>query len=188
MFLHAPTPITPDSHNLPPSLTAGLRATGHSSFTALGNLAILDELLLALFCSVKCPGRLILQTYDLVATLRDRAVPTIGGFHTPMECECLSVLFRSSQPIVVCPARSIDNFRVPSEWKAPLADGWLLVLSPFAPSDRRPTKRLAAIRNALVAALAARVFVAYADPGWSYRQTLRGRASCWKAAPGVRCP
>src|SRR5262249_43066079 len=35
------------------------------TLTALGNVDILQRQKLALFCSVKCPGALILQTYDL---------------------------------------------------------------------------------------------------------------------------
>ena len=48
--------------------------------------------LVALFCSLKCPGDLVLATYDLARTLRDRGVAAIGGFHTPMEREALDIL------------------------------------------------------------------------------------------------
>ena len=40
--------------------------------TILGNPDILANQLLALFCSVRCPGDLILQTYDLARSLRDK--------------------------------------------------------------------------------------------------------------------
>ena len=120
---------------------------------------------MALFCSIRCPGDLILKTYDLARALRDAGVPVIGGFHSPMEKECLRLLLRGQQPVVVCPARSIENMRIPTEWRPPLAEGRLLLLSPFTCSQRRPTVNLAALRNDLVAALAHRVFVAYAAPG-----------------------
>lgn len=51
----------------------------------LGDLNILNQQSLALFCSVKCPGNLILQTYDLAQRLRKSGVTVIGGFHSPME-------------------------------------------------------------------------------------------------------
>jgi predicted Rossmann fold nucleotide-binding protein DprA/Smf involved in DNA uptake len=51
----------------------------------LGDLTILDQKSLALFCSIKCPGNLILQTYDLAQRLRQFGVTVIGGFHSPME-------------------------------------------------------------------------------------------------------
>ena len=130
-----------------------------------GNLRLLEERLTALFCSQRCPGDLILKTYDLARAMRDAGVPVIGGFQTPMEKECLRLLLRGSQPVVVCPARGIDNMRVPRDWRAALDEDRLLVLSPFPSTHRRPTAELAAQRNNLVAELAHRVFIAHAAPG-----------------------
>ena len=131
----------------------------------LGNLRLLDEPLTALFCSNRCPGDLILKTYDIARAMRDAGVPVIGGFQTPMEKECLRLLLRGEQPVVVCPARSIDNMRIPRDWRPALDDGRLLVLSPFPATARRPTAELAAQRNDLVADLAQRIFIAHAAPG-----------------------
>ncbi len=131
----------------------------------LGNLRLLDEPPTALFCSNRCPGDLILKTYDLARAMRDAGVPVIGGFQTPMKRECLRLLLRGSQPVVVCPARGIDNMRLPRDWRPALDEGRLLVLSPFPAAARRPTAELAAQRNNLVASLASRVFVAHAAPG-----------------------
>src|SRR5690348_12573481 len=100
------------------------------AITARGDLAILQRPALALFCSIACPGDVILQTYDLARDLRDAGVTVAGGFHAPMERECLHLLLRGTQPIVVCPAR---------EWRAPLAEGRLLLLSPFGEGSRRAT-------------------------------------------------
>ena len=130
-----------------------------------GNLRLLDEPLTALFCSNRCPGDLILKTYDFARAMREAGVPVIGGFQTPMERECLRLLLRGEQPVVVCPARGIDNMRVPRNWRTALDDGRLLVLSPFPSTYRRPTAELAARRNNLVASQATRVFIAHAAPG-----------------------
>jgi predicted Rossmann fold nucleotide-binding protein DprA/Smf involved in DNA uptake len=46
-----------------------------------------------------------------------------------------------------------------------MADGRLLVLSPFGEKERRVTAELARRRNEFVAALADRIFIAYAAPG-----------------------
>lgn len=135
------------------------------ALTVLGNLDLLRQKKLALFCSVKCPGNLILQTYDLARALRDAGVAVIGGFHSPMEKECLTLLLRGTQPVIICPARSIERMRIPGEWKTPLAESRLLLLSPFAEKLRRATADLARKRNELVAALADAVFVAHAAPG-----------------------
>jgi len=133
--------------------------------TLIGDPAILDRPLLALFCSVTCPGDLILRLYDLARDLRDAGVPVVSGFHTPMERECLALLLRGAQPVVVCPARGIAGMRLPPAWKAPLATGRLLVLSPFPAETRRPTVALAGRRNALVTDLATQTLIAYARPG-----------------------
>ena len=131
----------------------------------LGNLNLLDEPLTALFCSNRCPGDLILKTYDVARAMRDAGVPVIGGFQTPMERECLRLLLRGSQPVVVCPARSIDNMRIPRDWRPALDEGRLLVLSPFPATVRRPKADVAARRNDLVADLATQVFIVHAAPG-----------------------
>jgi predicted Rossmann fold nucleotide-binding protein DprA/Smf involved in DNA uptake len=132
---------------------------------AMGNLDLLAHPLLALFCSSKCPGSVILQTYDAVCALRDAGVGVIGGFHSPIEKECLRLLLRGAQPIVICPARSIEHIRVPTEWKAPLSAGRLLILSPFDAKHRRITADNAAYRNRFAAALAARILIPHAAPG-----------------------
>src|SRR5579883_2805938 len=80
---------------------------------AIGSVTLLRSSLLALFCSIRCPGKLILETYDLARALRDASVPVISGFHTPMEKECLDLLLRGNQPVVMCPARSIEGIRPP---------------------------------------------------------------------------
>ena len=130
-----------------------------------GSVRLLEESLIALFCSQRCPGDLILKTYDFARAMRDAGIPIIGGFQTPMEKECLLLLLRGSQPVVVCPARGIDNMRVPRDWRPALDQDRLLILSPFPSTARRPTEELAAQRNKLVASLASRVFIAHAAPG-----------------------
>ena len=79
-----------------------------------GNLRLLKEPLTALFCSNRCPGDLILKTYDLARAMRDAGISVIGGFQTPMEKECLRLLLRGSQPVVYCPARGIEKMRIPT--------------------------------------------------------------------------
>ena len=145
-----------------------------------GNINLLDELLTALFCSNRFPGDLILKTYDLARAMRDAGVPVIGGFQTPMERECLRLLLRGEQPVVVCPARSVDNMRTPRDWRPALDDGRLLVISPFPATAHRPTMELAAQRNDLVADLAQRVFIAHAAPGSKTETFARSRSACGK--------
>jgi len=148
----------------PSALQHYLGAAAPHQVSALGNLDVLRCKLLALFCSARCPGNLILQTYDLMQTLRQAGVTVISGFHAPLERECLTVLLRGTQPIVMCPARHIVGRQIRSEYKAPLAAGRLLFLSPFTPAQRRVTAETAAARNRFVAALADAIFVPHAAP------------------------
>lgn len=100
-----------------------------------------------------------------------------------MEKECLTFLLRGTQPLVICPARSLEVMRLAAAWRAALAGGRLLLLSPFAASQRRVTGELAARRNRFVSALAAGVFLAHAAVGSKTeelaRQTLAEGKPVW---------
>jgi len=115
---------------------------------ALGNVDILKEKKTAFFCSSKCPGDLIIRTYDLAKKWRDDGVTVIGGFHSPMEQECLAILLRGKQPVIVCPARSIETMRLKPEHRTPLAESRLLFLSPFPAREKRMTTDTAMARTA----------------------------------------
>lgn len=132
---------------------------------AIGPIDLLQQPLLGLFCSAKFPGEVILRGYELARALRDAGAPVIGGFHSPLEKECLDLLLRGGQPLVICPARSIEQLNLPVEWRQAVEAGRLLILSPFVSRHRRPTVQLAERRNDLVAALAECVVVIYAAPG-----------------------
>jgi hypothetical protein len=54
-----------------------------------------------------------------------------------MERESLTILLRGAQPVIICPARSINNMRINRVYKKPLKDGQLLFLSPFDENQRR---------------------------------------------------
>ena len=159
------TLLTSTSPHFPAALQSGALLAPCSQIWALGNLDILTMPLLGFFCATRCPGNVILRTYDLALALRDAGIPVIGGFHTPMEKECLEVLLRGQQPVVICPARNIERLRLPLNWRKPYDAGRLLVLSPFAAHQRRPTTESAEYRNGFVATLATHIFVAYAGPG-----------------------
>jgi predicted Rossmann fold nucleotide-binding protein DprA/Smf involved in DNA uptake len=149
----------------PAELTRVLGERAPTSLSTMGNASLLQHHALAFFASVRCPGRFILQAHDLAQNLRRAGIPTIGGFHSPVEREVLTILLRGEQPIVICPARSLARMRVPEEYRAPLEVGRMLLLSPFDERVRRATAQTAQRRNRLVAALAEWVFVAYAAPG-----------------------
>ena len=150
--------------------------TADTPISLIGDPALLDRKLIALFCSVQCPGDLILKSYDLARTLRAHPVTLIGGFQSPIEKEFLELLLRqpARQPghaespppsVIVCPARGLANVRIPRPWRDPLAAGRLLLLSTFPDSLRRPTAASASRRNACVAALSHRILILHAARG-----------------------
>jgi predicted Rossmann fold nucleotide-binding protein DprA/Smf involved in DNA uptake len=133
--------------------------------SAIGDLQILQRQKLALFCSGKCPGNLILQTYDLTQTLRDLGITVISGFHSPMEQECLTILLRGTQPVIYCPARSLEKMRLKAEWQEAITQQRLLLLSPFRANQNRATAELAQTRNEFVAGLGDIILVIHAHAG-----------------------
>src|SRR5208283_3434015 len=132
--------------------------------TALGNLDLLALPKTALFCSARCPGSVILPTYDQAAKWRDTGRCVISGFHSPVEKECLHILLRGDAPVILCPARAMLE-RLPAQWAIAVASGRMLILSPFAATATRITAELAARRNESVAALADEIYIAHATPG-----------------------
>lgn len=120
----------------------------------------------ALFCSVQCPGALILATYDLARQFRERGVTVVSGFHSPMEQECLRILLRGRQPVVWCLARGmLKHISKPVDCRAAVADGRLQIVSPFPETVRHITVETTRARNRLVVELASAVVVAHAAPG-----------------------
>lgn len=165
MTLVSPVQVAQTAALYPSGLPDCLGKQAPEALVGIGELALLATKPLALTCSVRCPGKLILQTYDLMQALRAAGVTVISGFHSPMEKECLNLLLRGSQPVIVCPARGIEEMRVQAEWRPSIERGRLLVLSPFPNGPKRMDSALAARRNEVVAALAHEVFISYAAPG-----------------------
>ena len=134
--------------------------------------------LLAFFCSAQAPASVLLAAHDLAHRLRASPVTVIGGFHSPVEEEVLTVLLRGPAPVIVCPARSLADMRLKPAFREPLAAGRLLLLSPFPDQVRRATAETALARNRFVAALADWVCIAHAGPGSKTAQ-LAAAARGW---------
>lgn len=156
------TQLNRDERVYPESLVSFLGTGAPRTIWALGNREILNNKKIGFFCSAKCPGDLIIKTCDLAKKWRDDGVTVISGFHSPMEQECLTILLRGNQSVIVCPARGIENMRLKAEYKTPLAESRLLFLSPFPGKEKRMTADLALARNRFVSALADEIFVTYA--------------------------
>lgn len=138
----------------------------------IGNPELLTLSKTALFCSGRCPGDAILAAYDRAQQWREEGRCVISGFHSAIERECLNILLRGLQPVVICPARSIENMRIPGIWKRAVAEGRILILSMFPASERRMTAKLSMRRNQMVAALADEIYFIHITPGGRSAQLL----------------
>lgn len=145
-------------------------------FRFLGNPHLLNLPKTALFASSKCPGSVILPTYDQAARWRDEGRCVISGFHSSIEKECLSILLRGTSPVIICPARNLPS-RFPPEWKSPINQGRMLILSTFAAHESRVTSELAARRNDYVASLADEVWIAHANQGGKLQNFIQNQNS-----------
>lgn len=150
---------------LPERARARLGAEMPTALDAIGDPALLERATVALLCSVRCPGDVILRSSDLARALREVGAGVVGGFHAPVERECLTILLRGAAPVIICPARGIAGMRLPGPLRAPIEQGRLLLVSPFGGAERHVTVGLARRRNLVVAALARCVVVLRATPG-----------------------
>jgi predicted Rossmann fold nucleotide-binding protein DprA/Smf involved in DNA uptake len=148
----------------PETLSRYLGKHAPKTIMVVGNLGTLQNKTLAIFSSIKCPGAVILKTYDLMRKIRETGVTVISGFHSPMKRECLNILLKGEQPVIICPARSIEGMRLKAEYKKLLDEGMLLLLSPFTEKEKRISSESSLRRNYFVAALADSIFIPYAVP------------------------
>ena len=102
------------------------------------------------------------MTYDLMQRLKLQDRVIAGGFHSPMERTCMDILLRGRTTLILCPARGILRLQVRPDWRTPLSENRLLIVSPFDDDVRRSTHQLASSRNRFVAALAGSLFIPYA--------------------------
>ncbi len=138
---------------------------GTRSATLLGDSALLKAQKLGLICSRKCSGYLILKTYDFARLVRGCGFAIVSGFHSPIEKDCLSILLRGSDPIIIVQAHRLSTSRLPVNWQKAIDAGRLLLVSPFQEKDKRVTTELATERNRFVAAISDDVLIPYAASG-----------------------
>ena len=63
----------------------------------------------------------------------------VGGFHSPMERECLDILLRGSQPVIMCAAKRLRGLRLGVAGRKAVREGRLLAISPFGDTVKRST-------------------------------------------------
>ena len=81
----------PGALDTPAALQRCSEAGSVPAVTLMGNLGILNRRLIGFFCSVRCSGDVILNTYDLARMLRETDVMIVGSF----QCEVRRPLAQS---------------------------------------------------------------------------------------------
>ncbi len=120
---------------------------------------------LALLVSRRASPLSVVIAYDLARALRDAGVPVAGGFDAPVERDCLDLLLRGRQPVLVMLARPRARFRPPPSWAPALRDGRLRLESPFEAEERGSPLVNAKRRNEALADRCAGLLVVHAHPG-----------------------
>lgn len=168
-----PQRIARDAGDYPELLRSRLGENAPAELILLGDKNLLRSRKTALFCSARTPGDAILRAHDAARRMRDEGVTVISGFHSPIERECLRILLRGRQPVIVCPARAIEALRVPPHLRDAIATGRLLFLSPFVERPTRITRESSIRRNEVVAALADDAYIAHVSPGGMTAEVAR---------------
>ena len=151
--------------DLPCPITTELLDKSPPEITFAGDLNFLARETTALFCSAQCPGAAILRTFDRMTQMRDSGQIVLGGFHSPMEQDCLRILLRGHQPIILVLARTLHNLHLAPDLVPSFQSNRLLLLSPFGLQHKRVTASLAVRRNRFAATIATKALIAYAAPG-----------------------
>jgi hypothetical protein len=129
-----------------------------------GNNQLFDLHKTAFLCSRDIPASIVLKCYDWAIAQREAGNCVISGFHSVLEKDVLTYLLKGTQPVIVALARGMKA-RIEPEFKKPLEQGRLLIVTPFEQKHKRVTTRLALIRNAFMVELADEIVIGYAKLG-----------------------
>jgi hypothetical protein len=84
---------------------------------AVGEGSLLARRKLSLICSRKCPGHMILKTYDFARLVRSSGIAVVSGFHSPIKKDCLPILLRGPGAVIIVQAHRLSTSRLPREWQ-----------------------------------------------------------------------
>jgi predicted Rossmann fold nucleotide-binding protein DprA/Smf involved in DNA uptake len=132
------------------------RQTGNEKLLMLHKTAFL--------CSRNVPASAVLKCYDWAIAQRESGNCVISGFHSQIEKDVLHYLLKGKQPIILALARGLKEKSEP-EFEKPLAQGRLLIITPFPNEIKRITAQTAMVRNEMMIGLADNITIGYARDG-----------------------
>lgn len=113
----------------------------------------------------------MLKCYDWVIAQREAGNCVISGFLSQIEKDVLQYLLKGTQPIIVALARGLKT-KLEPEFKKPLEQGRMLIITSFDKSVKRVTEQTAEIRNKLMLNLADDIAIGYTSKGGKLEQLL----------------
>lgn len=137
----------------------------------LGNKELLQVNKTAFLCSRKVPASVVLKCYDWAIEQREKGNCIISGFHSQLEKDVLHYLLKGKQPIIIALARGLKD-KLEPEFKKPLEQGRLLIITPFDKKVKRVTEQTAATRNKMMIELADNITVGYTSVGGQLEKLL----------------
>ncbi len=175
--------ITPDDSKYPQKLIKRLGNKCPDRIYYSGPLKLLDHFTMAVICSDKSGGTALLETNQVLFTVREYQMNYIGGWHSVIETEIFRLsLFRKNTTTTLFSAKGLnketfesflkDRFYPPlhefperDEYFRRAKNGELLMLSVSDPDETRQLRKNIMERNWLSCVLADIVFVPYGPKG-----------------------
>ena len=144
----------------PTRLLVRLDEKAPKDMAVLGNVSILKQNLVGVFCADKSHNDLLIEVDGLVRKWCAEDKTFISGFQSTKEKAIAKIILDYQRPAVLCLGRALAKGNIsPAIKKGVLADR-LLVLCPFENAERA-TKELDIQRNLIVAALSDSILVAH---------------------------
>lgn len=175
--------ITPDDSKYPKKLIERLGDECPNKIYCNGLLKLLDHWTMAIICSDKSGGVALLETNQVLFTVREYQMNYIGGWHSIIESETFRLsLFRKHNTTTLFSAKGLnketfdsfllDRFYPPlhefperDEYFRRAKNGELLMLSVTNPDETRQVRKNIMERNWLSCVLADIVFIPYGPKG-----------------------
>jgi hypothetical protein len=129
--------------------------------TYLGNMKLLEQNIVAYFCSQHYRPKAIMTTYDWAYSLSNQVV--ISTFHSPLERDVLSILIKQKVPVIILLPKRMYR-RVPKQFQQALDEGRILFISLSANNVIRVGKENAHKANLYALSLAQEVVFGTINP------------------------
>ena len=175
--------VTPDDSKYPQKLIKRLGDKCPDKIYYSGPLEFLDHFTMAVICSDKSGGIALMETNQILFTVREYEMNYIGGWHSVIETEIFRLsLFRKNTTTTLFSAKGLavetfesflrDRFYPPlhefperDEYFRRAKDGDLLMLSISNPDEAKQLRKNIVGRNWISCSLADIVFVPYGPKG-----------------------